>query len=305
MARGLVGSSIAAFLAALALSGHLTGGGPTDYKKEETKRATGWQPYSLKLGDKYYSYHRFEPVGLAAGLIADSVHGAMHGDSEVVSQSKADSAVKHIMRNLDSMAFMGTLANLLQAVHDPVGGRAQSFISREAGSLIPAGIANIAEGADRTIRRPQSAIQAIESRIPGLTSAAPPIVDITGHLVQRPASNLGGAWPFEWTSDKHDPVLDEMSRLGLSTPQPPKTIKWKGKPTQLTDSERQQFAQQEGQEFVKRVGRVMQGGAWQRRTDDAKRKALVQLHDMINQSRPARLSRIRKQSQALLARDSL
>jgi GGDEF domain-containing protein len=305
MARGLLGSSIAASLAALAISGHLTGGGPADYKKEETLRTTGWQPYSLKIGDKYYSYHRFEPVGLAAGLIADAVHGMKTGDSEVVSQSKADTAVKHIMRNLDDMPFMGTLANLLQAVHDPVGGRARSFINREAGSLIPAGIANIAETLDPTVRRPQNASQAIQSRLPGLTGAAPAIIDIRGNQVQRPVNNLGGGNPFPFTTAKHDPVVDELSRLGISTPQPPTQIKWKGKPTPLTDAERQQFAQAEGQELYKRVGRLLQSGAWQRRTDDQKRKALVELHRMIDESRPARLTRMRRQSQSELARGSL
>jgi hypothetical protein len=305
LARGLVGSSIAASLAALALSGSLTGGGPTDFRREETKRATGWQPYSLKVGDKYYSYRRFEPVGLAAGMIADTVHGMQHGDSEVVSQSKADTAIKHIARNLDDLPFMGTLANLLQAVHDPVGGRAQSFVNREAGSLVPAGVANVAETIDPTVRRPQSALQAIESRIPGLTSAAPAIIDITGKNVQRPLNNLGGANPFPFTTAKHDLVADELSRLGISTPQPPTQLKWKGKPTQLTDQERQQFAEAEGQELYKRVSKLVQSGAWQRRSDDQKRKALVELHRIIDESRPGRLTKMRRQDQAELAGRSL
>ena len=296
LARGIVGSSIAASLAALALSGHITGGGPTDFRKEETLRATGWQPYSLKIGDKYYSYHRFEPVGLAAGLIADTVHGMQHGDPEVVTQSKADTAAKHIARNLDDMPFMGTLANLLQAVHDPVGGRAQSFINREAGSLIPAGVANLAETIDPTVRRPQSALQAIESRVPGLTSAAQPIIDITGQHVQRPTNNLGGANAFPFTTAKNDPVVNELARLGISTPQPPTQLKWKGKPTQLTDSERQQFAEAEGQELYRRVSKLLQSGAWQRRSDDQKRKALVELHRMIDEARPARLTKMRRQT---------
>jgi hypothetical protein len=303
LARGVLGSAIAASLAALALSGHITGGGPTDYRKEETKRATGWQPYSVKIGDKYYSYHRFEPVGLAAGMIADTVHGMQHGDSEIVSGSKAETAVKHIARNLDDLAFMGTLANLLQAVHDPVGGRAQSFVNREAGSLIPAGVANVAETLDPTVRRPQNALQAIESRIPGLTSAAPPITDITGSSVKRPLSNLGGANPFPFTTAKHDPVVDELARLDISTPQPPTQIKWRGKPTQLTDPERQQFAQAEGQELYKRMSRLIQSGAWQRRSDDQKRIALVELHRMIDESRPARLTKLRRESQDELAHE--
>jgi len=305
-ARGLVGSSIAASLAALALSGHITGGGPTDFRKEETLRATGWSPYSLKVGDRYFSYRRFEPVGLAAGLVADTVHGMQHGDSEVVTQSKADTAVKHIMRNLDDMPFMGTLANLLQAVHDPAGGRAQSFINREAGSLVPAGVANVAETIDPTVRRPTSAMQAIQSRIPGLTSAASPIVDITGHTVQRPTSNLGGANPFEWTTAKHDPVVDELARLGISTPQPPKQITWRGgKKAQLSEAEQQQFAQLEGQEFYKHVSQRIASRSWQRLSDDAKRKALVEIHRAIDEARPTRLNRMRRQSEEETARSRL
>ena len=304
-ARGIVGSSIAAALAAAALSGHITGGGPTDFRKEETKRATGWQPYSVKIGDRYYSYRRFEPVGLAAGLIADTVHGSQSGDSEVVAQSKADTAVKHIMRNLDDFPFLSTVANLLQAIHDPVGGRAQSFINREAGSLVPAAVANVAETIDPTVRRPQSAMQAIESRIPGLTSAAPAIIDVTGHEVQRPFNNLGGANPFPFTTAKHDPVVDELARLGISTPTAPQSVKWRGKPTPLTDAERRAFAQQEGQELYRRVGKLIQGGAWQKRTDDQKRRALVELHRMLDEARPARLTKMRKQTQTELARSSL
>jgi hypothetical protein len=235
------------------------------------------------------------------GLIADAVHGMKNGDSEVVAQSKTDSAVKHIMRNLDDLPFMGTLSNLLQAIHDPIGGRAQSFVNREAGSLIPAGVANVAETLDPTIRRPQTGLQAIESRIPGLTSAAPPIVDITGHNVQRPTSNLGGANPFPFTTAKHDPVVDEIARLGISTPQPPTQIRWKGKPTPLTEDERQQFAQSEGQEFYKRVGRLIQSHGWEKRTDDQRRKLLVEVHRVIDESRPARLTRIRKASEIALA----
>jgi hypothetical protein len=305
LARGVLGSSISATIAYLAINDSITGGGPTDYKKEETKRATGWQPYSVKIGNRYVSYRRFEPLGLAMGLIADAVHSNQGGDSEVVAQSKTDTAVKHIMRNLDDLPFMGTLANLLQALHDPVGGRAQSFLNREAGSLIPAGIANIAETIDPTIRRPATALQAIESRIPGLTSAAQPIVDITGHTVQRPTSNLGGANPFPFTTAKHDPVVDELARMGISTPQPPTQIKWKGKPTPLTDSERQQFAQAEGEELYKRVGRLVQSNGWQKRTDDQKRKTLVEVHRVIDESRPARLTRIRRDAQAELTGRSL
>lgn len=305
MARGVLGSSISAALAYLALTGRITGGGPIDFKKEETLRATGWQPYSVKVGDRYYSYRRFEPVGWTASLIADAVHGMKNGDPETVSQSKADTAIRHIMRSLDDFPFMGTLANLIQAVHDPVGQRAQTFINREAGSLVPAIVADVAETLDPTVRRPKTALQAIESRIPGMTGAAQPIVDVTGRTVRRPANAFGGASPFPASKVNNDPVVRELARLGVSTPQPPTTVKWRGRQTTLSDAERTQLAQQEGQELAARLVRMIPSAAWTRLSDDTKRKRVAQIRRVIEEARSQRIARLLKQTQASLSSGSL
>jgi len=298
MARGILGSSISAALGYLALTGHLTGGGPIDFKKEETLRATGWQPYSVRIGNRYYSYRRFEPVALAAALIADGIHGMMHGDSETISQSKADLAVRHVMRSLDDFPFLGTLSNLLQAIHDPVGGRAESFVNRMAGSLVPAAIANLSETIDPTVRRPQNPLQAIAGRIPGLTHFGPGVVDITGHTVRRQPSALGGANPFEWSTDKGDKVVAELAKLGISTSLPPTKLKWRGKTVQLTNAERQQFAMQEGREFYADVAKLMQSPSWERRSEDQKRKAIGQVHRVLEEARPQKLTRMRRAAES-------
>jgi hypothetical protein len=90
----------------------VTGGGPVDYKKRDTLESTGWQPYSVKIGDHYISYRRLEPVGLVMALVADAVHGMKAVDPDVVSQSKVDTAVSHIARSLQDVAFVPTLASL-------------------------------------------------------------------------------------------------------------------------------------------------------------------------------------------------
>jgi hypothetical protein len=301
MARGLVGSSIAVTLGMLALSGHLTGGGPVDYRKAETLRATGWEPYSFKIGNSYVSYRRFEPVGLAASLVADTIHSAMTGDSEVVTQSKADTAIHHILRSVDDFPMLGTVGNLLQSIHDPTSGVARSFVNREAGSLIPSALANIAETGDPTVRRPATATQAIQSRVPGMTQAAPAIVDVSGRTVQRPINNLGGANPFPLTTARHDPIVDELSRLGVSTPQAPKQI---GK-VALTDTEKQKLMQQEGRELYQTLAESINNGSWQQRTDDQKRRAITEFHRQQDRQRAGRLNAMRRQTQDDLARSSL
>jgi hypothetical protein len=140
-ARGLIGSSIATGVALLALEGSITGGGPVDYRKQQTLAATGSQPYSVRIGGNYISYHRFEPVGLVMGLVADAVHGVATGDSEAVTSSKADNAVAHIERNLSELPFMFGLTAIVDALKDTSGKRIDGFIARQVGSFFPAGVA--------------------------------------------------------------------------------------------------------------------------------------------------------------------
>jgi hypothetical protein len=48
---------------------------------------------------------------------------------------------------------------------------------------------------------------------------------IAGQPLQRPACALGGANPFVVATEKNDPTLSELARLGIATPVPPKNVK--------------------------------------------------------------------------------
>jgi hypothetical protein len=292
-ARGIIGSSIAAGVAALALEGHITGGGPIDFRKQQTLKATGWQPYSLKVGGRYISYHRFEPLGLVMGLIADTVHGIKLGDSNEITSSKADTALAHIERNVSDLPFLYGLSSIVDALKDASGKRIDNFISRQIASFIPAGVANIAEGSDRTLRHPQGIAETVESRIPGLTSNVPPSLDIAGKPLQRPVSALGGANPFPVTTTKDDSVLSELARLGIATPQMPKAVKQGTKQFDLTESEAQQLAQQEGQHLYRNLGRAMSTPMWAKATDEQKATAIKGWRTEFARTRVGRLMRLR------------
>jgi hypothetical protein len=290
-ARGLVGSSLAAGVAYLAANGLVTGGGPVDYKKRETLESTGWQPYSVKLGDHYVSYRKLEPVGLVLSLVADAVHGMKAGDPEVVSQSKVDTAINHIIRSLQDVAFVPTLANLSEAITNP-GARAQNFIARQITGFVPALVKDVAQAVDPTVRKPTGISQTIESRIPGLTGRVPAVTNIAGQEVKRPGSAVGGANPFPVSKTVNDPVLTELARLGVSTTQAPATVKRRGRLTQLTDTQRQQLSQQEGQELYKILSRIVPKKGWQSLNDDQKRGQITKFRRQIEESRPQRIARI-------------
>jgi hypothetical protein len=291
-ARGLIGSSIATGIAALALEGHITGGGPIDFKKQKTLEATGWQPYSIKIGNRYISFHRMEPLGLVMGLVADAVHGTKLGDSSEVASSKADNALTHIERNLQSLPFMYGLSSIVDALKDTSGKRIDNFIARQAAGFIPAGVANIAEGIDPTVRHPVGMQETLESRIPGLTNRVQPSLDIAGKPLQRPASQLGGANPFPVTTATNDPVLTELARLGVSTPIPPKTVHQGKTQIELSENERTQLASQEGQLLYRRVSDALKTD-WAKLTDAQKDISIKKWRVQIDHGRANRLFKLR------------
>lgn len=65
--------------------------------------ATGWQPYSVRIGDTWYSYARLEPLGLLLGIAADMKENASNIDEAI-----ADGKVKPA--EVDKIASMLTFS---------------------------------------------------------------------------------------------------------------------------------------------------------------------------------------------------
>jgi hypothetical protein len=71
MAKVTLGTSLMALYAAYAAEGHITGRGPERKADREALMRDGWQPYSIKVGDKYYSYAGLEPMSALMAIAAD------------------------------------------------------------------------------------------------------------------------------------------------------------------------------------------------------------------------------------------
>lgn len=71
LAKVTLGSTLLATFAMLAGEGNITGGGPKRPAQREALLRTGWQPYSLRIGDKYYSYSGLEPMSALLAIAAD------------------------------------------------------------------------------------------------------------------------------------------------------------------------------------------------------------------------------------------
>jgi hypothetical protein len=78
LAKVTLGSAVLATFAALSGEGSITGRGPARKADRDALTRDGWQPYSLKIGDKYYSYSGMEPVSALMAIAADYAEYAKH-----------------------------------------------------------------------------------------------------------------------------------------------------------------------------------------------------------------------------------
>jgi len=216
LAKIATGSMVMAAAADYTLTGQLTGGGPKNPQMKARLRETGWQPYSVKIGDTYYSYSRLDPAGALLGLAADI--------SEIIGQTEdadaldlATSAVVAAAQNITSKTYLSGVAEFFDVMSsvsaDPEDNnkRAKQWIERFAGSVVPSGVAGLERVISPELEATQGVLEKIQSRIPGYSADLPPRRNIFG----EPIVLSGGLGPDImspiYTSEyKKDPVADEI-----------------------------------------------------------------------------------------------
>jgi len=85
LAKVTLGSGVLATFASYAAEGKITGSGPARKADREALMRDGWQPYSIKVGDSYYSYAGMEPISALLAIAADYAEYAQmeYDDSRV------------------------------------------------------------------------------------------------------------------------------------------------------------------------------------------------------------------------------
>lgn len=239
MARMSTGTAI--MLAALdyADSSLLTGRGPKDAGEREAMTRQGWQPYSAKIGDRYFSYNRTDPFGMTMGFAADIAESIKHGEvdqddadewNEVMAMSIA--AVSQVSIN---KTYLSGMANFVEMMSDPTR-YSEKYVTDLFASFLPAtSLMNAVEqAADPTLREVNGIGDAVRAKIAGLSDTLPPKRNLWGEEI-RSESGLGKTYdffsPVTSRGVKRTAVDSEIERLAASQERgyaaPPERIKKK------------------------------------------------------------------------------
>lgn len=240
VARMATGTALLATAFDMADAGLITGGGPANPARRQALMATGWQPWSFKIGNKYYSYNRLDPIAMPFAVAAEVTEWARRNevsdeDLEPVDKTVA-AALGAIAAAVTDKTFFTGVANVVEAIQ--AAGRDQdnyvwATINRLAAGAVPFESLGrqIKEFTDPVQRERASLWEYIMGQTPGLSQDLPPRRDTWGRTI-KPDDTFGRAWealsPFKVREEKQSPIDTELVRLNSGVSKPNKTMQFKG-----------------------------------------------------------------------------
>lgn len=203
--------------------GMITGGGPPNRDELESLRLSGWRPYSIKVGDTYYSYQRADPIATVLGLFADIIEGQQYHDVEdIISQDMVALGVLSLTQNVTNKSYVKGLDTLLQLVRDPVG-NFKPFAGNIVGGFAPTFFTQIQNMADeRELKETRSIFDYWLKKMPIAQGTLPSRRNFLGEVMKNQNSPYmtGVINPIYFNKESSDPVDQELAGLqhGFSQP---------------------------------------------------------------------------------------
>jgi len=230
LAKIITGSTAMAVAADLAIGGHVTGSGPTNRDMRNLMRATGWQPYSIKIGDTYYAYNRLDPIGSLLGLAADMTEIMGQVDGADADKLAAAAAIS-VSQNFASKTYLSGVSEFFDAFFssstDPEASnyKMRRYLQRMFSSIVPRSVANVEQAMSPEMSATYGFMDSLKANIPGYSDDMPPRRNIFGEVVVL-SGGLGPdiMSPIYTSEEKDDPIANEMIAQSAAVGMPRRSI---------------------------------------------------------------------------------
>jgi hypothetical protein len=226
LARTSTGSAMMLAAADLTMAGAITGKGPDNPSRRSAKQRQGWQPYSVKLGDRYFAFNRMDPIGMTLGLAADAVEILQNSDGSKpkAAEEAIIATVASIANNMTSKTYLRGVSQFFEMMSNPTR-FSESYVQRLLGTAIPTAVNEVARGVDPYLRETRSIMDSLRRRTPGISKELPAVRDLWGAPIEF-RSGLGWAYdavsPIYSRREKASPIDKEILRLGMNLTKPPR-----------------------------------------------------------------------------------
>lgn len=257
LAKVTLGSSLLATFAGFAAEGQITGGGPKRPAEREAWLRTGAQPYSIKIGDQWYSYSGMEPVGALLAIAADYHEYALQEPDQGAVEQVFLGATYGLYEYLKEQPYLQGVADITKALglgrqgQQIDGAKVVNELVKQMGGFAiggsPAGVYSSAIAAIERLSDPTNrgvrtdtdlpmgvrgfyeAFNKYRSRLPYFSADLPEMLNLWGDPVMSghpdPAVRAASlVLPTRVSPEQFSPVDDALVRLGSPIGMPEKKL---------------------------------------------------------------------------------
>lgn len=271
LARITLGSGLSTAAVAAALSGRMSGGGPTDPRELAALRQSGWQPYSIKIGNRWVSYSRLDPAATLLGVAADLAEAGQWGSKRELDQI-ALKLTESIAKNITSKTWLSGLSDAFDVLSDPER-YGKHYVQRLAASMaVPAIASQTAQTLDPNLHDARTIMDAIKARIPVVSKSVPVRRNVWGDPIKA-GDSVGPniVSPFYASAVSKDPLNREIARLQAPLSMPQRSVMVAGKRVPLTPSQYDEYVQLSGKAAKSYLEQFITTPEWKAMTDDERR----------------------------------
>lgn len=297
LSKGITGTLLLIFYGFLADKGIIKGDASEDKDVRNFERnILGMLPYSVKIGDKTYSYEWAQPVGGTAAVAANAIEGyktsRQQGGTGLASVTNAlYSGVRAMGTTLFNLSFLEGLKNFFNS-GDPIKGITES-VGAELSKFLPTALGQVAQTMDEYNRTTyvygnplRTNINKALLKMPGARETLPAAVDVLGRKVKG-HNSVADAFinPVNYGEENTLPTADEIYSLYKETgnksvipPTAPYTVTYKGNTVTLSPEQTAQYQTVTGTIINKSVENLTKNSDYQHMKADEKVEVLNDIY---------------------------
>ncbi len=209
LSKAILGSAVFAGAASLLGSGRITWAEPFDAAGKRDFRAAGQQPYSVKIGDVWYSYQKLPPaIAFPFAMVAAIDDTVKKGRMDEDTMTQVLSSIAKYGQFLTDQSYAKSVGELLASIRGGEESGISRIFSNAAHQLIPfraltGWLARLTDPTQRKIDTDASFIdkqvQLLMLNYPGLSQKVPARLDAEGNPIPQPNPVVNALSPVQST----------------------------------------------------------------------------------------------------------
>lgn len=293
----VVGSMAFVGLQMAAFNGYISGAGPEDREKRDMLRAEGWQPYSLKVGDRWVSYSNWGPIAVPLALAAGTAEASQYRTPKQDAPAVILDAFKRGAQVLTEQSYLQSVGALYKGMTEP-DRYGEQLVEGLTNSVVPYGAAvnTVGQSTDPLVRESARSKDAgllaalgqnLESRLPGQRESLPSKFDQLGRPVENQMQGAAAYLPLRTSRITPNATLETLRASGVDVPEAPRSVQG----VALTPDEQRQVQVASGPLIEQMVAKATSSPRWAALSPAAKQNSLKLIVEAARENAGVRVLR--------------